>query len=566
SEYEKAKTANPQNAEQMKPTYTFWKFVETNLRQQLLMQKYQTLLGGCMLSNDISIKAQFDAEKQENTILLVSIPYTSINDKDVKVEETDLKAKYNELKDGFRRYQETRDIQYVDYLITPSPADIAALKKDFNGYKSQLEAGETDPTEIVRKSGSLLPYNGLPKLTLMLPTDIAAMVASTEVGATTEPRENKQDNTMNLVKVLSKVQLPDSVEFRAIIVADADAAKVETKADSVAEAVKGGADFATIAKKYGQTGEKTWMTSAQYQNSPAIDKDTKAYLDAVLKGEINAIQKVKMSQATVVLQVTDKKGFKDMYDVAVIKKPIQFSKETSTRDFNKFSEYVAKSQDLESLKKNAKTYGYEVKSLKNVSKADHNVAGVRSTSETLRWIFNDDTKEGDIYTERLECGDNGDHLMVVVLDKIHKEGYADLSDEDVKNYIQTLVLNDKKAEKIMAQCKNYEAAKKISGAKESEVKQITFASPAFIPDLGAQEPAISGAVAATAKGKVCKSPVKGNAGVYMFKVTDKSTLGGKMDKKEISQKLQQKALMCAQQFMQELIQGANVKDKRYIFF
>ncbi|MCQ2254908.1 MAG: SurA N-terminal domain-containing protein [Bacteroidaceae bacterium] len=564
-EYEKAKGSNPQAAEQMKSIYTYWKFVEKNLRTQLLQQKYQALLGGCMLANDISVKAQFDAENEESTVELVAIPYTSINDKDVKVEDSDLKAKYEELKPLFRRYEETRDIQYVDYLITPSSADMNALKKDFEGYKAQLEEGK-DASEVVRKAGSLVPYNGLAKQQRAYPSDIAALIDSTAVGTTTAAKENKAEGTMNLIKVISKVSLPDSVEFRAIQVVDADAAKIEAKADSVINAIKGGADFETIAKKYGQTGTKQWMTSAMYQNSPSIDEDTKTYLNALLKGETNAIQKIKLTQATLVIQVTDKKAMQDMYDVAVVKKAIQFSKETSTAAFNKFSEYVAKSKNLDDLKKNAKSYGYEVKVAKNVAKTDHNVAGIRSTSETLKWIFNKDTKEGDLYTEHLECGDNGDHLMVVVLDKINKEGYADLSEEDVNNYVKGLALNDKKAEKIMAECKNYEAAKKVKGAKTMEVKQITFASPVFIPEIGAQESALSGAVAATTKGQVSKAPVKGHSGVYMFKVTDKKKLGGKMDKKAIAQKIQQQSLMAAQQFMQELVQKADVKDNRYIFF
>lgn len=565
SEYEKAKSSNPQAAEQMKTIYTYWNFVEKNLRQQLLMQKYQSLLGGCMLANDVTIKAQYDAENEESTIELVAIPYSSVDDKTVKVEESDLKAKYDELKPMFRRYEETRDIQYVDYNITPSSADMNALKKEFESYKTQLEAGE-NIAEVVRKAGSLVSYNGLAKQKNAYPSDVAALIDSTAVGATTAVKEFKGDNTMNVVKIVGKVSLPDSVEFRAIQIVDADAAKIAAKADSVVNAIKGGADFETIAKKYGQTGAKQWMTSAMYQNSPTVDEDTKNYINALVKGETNAIQTLKLTQATLVLQVTDKKAVQDMYDVAVVKKAIQFSKETSTAAFNKFSEFVAKSQNLEDLKKNAKTYGYDVQVAKGVSKTDHNVAGVRSTNETLKWIFNDGTKVGDLYTEHLECGDNGDHLMVVVLDKINKEGYADLSEEDVKNYVKTLALNDKKAEAIMAKCKNYDAAKKVAGAKVSEVKQITFASPAFLPEVGAQESAISGAVAATAKGKTCKAPIKGRSGVYMFKVIDKKNVGGKMDKKAIAQKVQQQSLMGAQQFMQELVHNAGIKDNRYIFF
>ena len=57
---------------------------------------------------------------------------------------------------------------------------------------------------------------------------------------------------------------------------------------------------------------------------------------------------------------------------------------------------------------------------------------------------------------------------------------------------------------------------KAKGATVAPVAQVTFAAPVFVAATGASEPALSGAIAATAKGKFSKQPVKGNAGVYVF--------------------------------------------------
>lgn len=566
--YATLRSTNPQAAEQMKAINDYWQFIEKNLRQQLLAQKYQTLLAGCMLSNGISEDAMYKAENEESTIQLASFAYSSIkdDDKSVAVSDADLKAKYEEIKGIFINPSETRRISYVDYQIVPSSSDMTALKKSFDGYKAQLDSANGKYADIVRKAGSLLTYNGLPKLKEAYPADIAALIDSTAVGATAAVKENKADNTMNVIKVINKVSRPDSIEYRMIQLADADAAKLATKADSVSNALKGGADFEVIAKNYGQTGTKNWLTTAQYQNAPSMDEETEKYLNAIIEGAVNEIQTVKLTNGTLVLQVTDKKAVKDMYDVAVIKKAIEFSKETSTNAYNKFSAYVANAQNLEGLKKAAKAQGYEVKTA-DVTKQDHKVAGINSTSDLLKWIFNADTKIGDMYTEHLECGDNGDHLMVAVLDQINEEGYLTLENEQVKDYVKNLALNDKKAEVLMAKaskCNSVEAAK-AQGAKVSEVKQITFASSAFIPELGAQEPAISGAASALAKGQVSKA-IKGNKGVYILKVTDKKNLNAKKDKKALAQKVQQKALMAAQQYMNDLVYNAKVKDNRYIFF
>ena len=95
---------------------------------------------------------------------------------------------------------------------------------------------------------------------------------------------------------------------------------------------------------------------------------------------------------------------------------------------------------------------------------------------------------------------------------------------------------------------------------------MTFAAPVFVSATGASEPALSGAVAATAKGKFSKAPVKGNAGVYVFQVTGKTKRPGKFNAAAEMQKLRQKEMQAAGNFMNELYIKANVVDNRYLFF
>jgi hypothetical protein len=52
--------------------------------------------------------------------------------------ESDLKAKYDEIKARFKQPVESRDIKFVDIEVQASNADRAALNKEFAGYHSQL--------------------------------------------------------------------------------------------------------------------------------------------------------------------------------------------------------------------------------------------------------------------------------------------------------------------------------------------------------------------------------------------------------------------------------------------
>lgn len=563
AEYKQAQTTNPQMAEQYQGIYNFWTFIEKSLRQQVLAQKYQSLLAGCLISNPVSAKMAYTDENQESNIQLASFAYSSINDNKVKISDADLKAKYEELKPRFKQYEETRSIKYVDYQVLPSASDRAALNKTVAGYVQSLKE-TADPVEIVRNSGSLVTYLGIPQTKAAFPTDIAARLDSMAVGSTSAPVENKLDNTINVVKLISKVQLPDSVQFRAIQVGGATPADAAKTADSIFTALKSGAEFEAIAKKYGQTGEKNWITSNQYQNATSMDADTKSYIESLNTLPVNEIKNLKLIQGNLILQITDRKAMTDKYVAAVIKKPIEFSKNTYSAAFNKFSQFVSESQTLEAMQKNASKYGYKVQERMDIRNSEHYVAGIHGTREALKWIFEtDENKVSQLY----ECGDN-DHLLVLVMTKINKKGYRSLDDENVKNYVKQEVLRDKKAEMLMAKVKgvNSISAAKAKGAQVSAVNQVTFAAPVFVQSTGMSEPALSGAVAATAKGKFSSAAVKGNGGVYLFQVLEKKMRPVKFNAKEYEQRQRQKMMQYAGNFMQELYINANVKDNRYLFF
>ena len=563
----KAQKANPSANAQMMDQYTkiynYWSFIEKTLRQQTLAQKYQSLLAHCFLSNPVEAKMAFKEENEESKIQLAAFPYSDIQDDKVKVVESDLKAKYDEMKARFKQPVESRDIKFVDIQVEASQADRAALNKEFAGYHTQLAAA-ADPTEVVRKSASTVAYLGIPVAKDAFPSDIAATLDSMAVGATTAVKANKADNTLNIVKLVNKQQLPDSIQYRVIQVAAASVAEAKTKADSIQGAISGGADFEAIAKKYGQTGEKAWMTTRQYEFAQSMDKDNKAFINALNTQAVNATSQLQLGQGYVILQVCDRKAMIEKYTAAVIKKNVDFSQDTYRTAYNKFSSFVSANQTADEIVKNAAKSGYKVQDLKDITTATHHVANIHSTREALKWIF--EAKEGSV-SPMYECGNN-DHLLVVVLDKINRIGFRGLDDPQVKEMVKAEVIKDKKAEMIEAKLNGVKniAAAKSKGAKVSEVNQITFAAPVFVASAGASEPALSGAVSATKKGAFSAHPVKGNAGVYLFLVTNKSNRPVKFNEKAQEQKCRQKSMQYAGNFMNELYLNANVVDNRYLFF
>ena len=558
----KKSAGNPQLSESYQTIYKYWQFIEKQLRQQTLTQKYQALMAGCLLSNPVSAKMAFEAQNQETDIQLASFAYSSINDNDVKVDEKDIKAKYEEEKEMFKQQVETRDIKYVDFQVLASAADRKALQQTMEEASAKLQSG-ANPAEVVRKAQSQFPYTGIAATKRAYPSDIAAKLDSMSVGQTTAPFETKFDNTLNVVKLISKSQMPDSIEYRQIQVGGATVEAARQTADSVYNALKAGADFEALAQKYGQTGQKQWLTSAMYENSNMMDEESKNYLNAINGLSVNDVKNLEFTQGNIVIQVTARKAMVDKYDVAVIKHTIDFSKGTYSEAYDKFSQFVSENKTIADMEKNAAKFGYTVSPRQDLANSEHNVAGLRATREAMKWIF--DAKEGQV-SPLYECGNN-DHLLVVALTKIHPVGYRAL--ESVQDMVKAEVVRDKKFEQLKEKLAGVAdiAAAQAKGARVDSVNQITFGAPVFVQATGASEPALAGAVASAKQGDFSKALVKGNGGAYLFKVLKKSEReGAKFDDKAVEQQLQMQALQSARIFIQELYQKANVVDNRYLFF
>ncbi len=425
SEYKKAQTSNPQQAEQFRVIYNYWTFIEKTLRQQTLAQKYQNLLASSFLSNPVEAKQAFEEENNESDIQLAAFTYASVADKDVKITDADLKAKYEEVKERFKQYEETRDIKYVAVKVTASAADRVALDKQLQGYAAQLATAE-DPSEIVRKANSTVPYLGVPVLKSAFPYDIAQQIDSLSVGTTTAIKTNPQDNTYNVIRLISKQELPDSIQFRAIQIGGASIDEARNRADSVMKALNSdAAQWDALAKKYGQTGESQWMTTQQYQGATSMNTEDKTFINALNSMASGELRNLETASGNIIIKVTDRKNPQTKYVAAVLKTKIVFSDETQNKEYNKFSQYVSENQTLEGLEKSAKKNNYTVLSLQDIRSAQHNIANISGTHEALKWAF--EAEEGQV-SPLYECGDN-DSLRVLFVTKIHETGYRPFDDE-----------------------------------------------------------------------------------------------------------------------------------------
>lgn len=556
-----------QYAEQYQQLRRIWEFSEKQLRREILQQKYATLLQSTFISNPIAAKQSFDEQTQKADVEIVAVPYSTVPDKDVKVSDAELQDMYAKNKEMFRLTAPFAILKVLDVEVKASEADKAALMKEVQNWQQQLQDG-VDPTTVVGGSKTNFAYSTLPmsKKAFQSIPDVAAGLDSMAVGAVKPAYYNAQDNTITTYKLINKVQAADSVLYRSIVAVAETPEKSAARADSIMKAIEGGKSFTAMAKELNQPTDSVWSYSAQYEQRglPADEASVIAQLNTMEPG----VKVLSTSQGSIVFQVLERRNIEAKYNVAVVKCPLNFSKATYNTALNKLNKFRASNTTFAAFEKNAAKAGYTLSDspLMADNLALHTNPGGSAAKDAMKWVF-DDAKAGDV-SKIYECGRENNHLLVLGVKSITTDEYMPLDNDDVKKVITSMVQQQKKAEKLMAQLKGVKdinAAKAQKGAVAEELKEQTFYSTTMLQAIGVPEPKLAGAIARTQQGKF-SGAVQGAAAIYFVQVQSKTAGTEKYDEKIA---LEQASSALAQNVMRTIIpalaKDAKVRDQRYKF-
>lgn len=494
---------NDDMRQQIEQAKAYWKFWENNVKLSILQEKYNALMAKTVTANSLDAKSEYAAAKRIVDVNYVVQPYFTVPDADVKVSQSEIKDRYNKMKEQFKM-EANRSIKYVVFQVKASPEDYKKAQTEMNTLSAEFTT-TADVAGFVNKN-SEVRYDGKPYSEATVPANLKAFAFGSPAGSVYGPVFENEAYTMARVVETGIVEA-DSVKLRHIFLAKSD----ESKTDSLIAAISSGANFAELAAKYSavkQTaangGEIGWIVDG----IQGLDKEiiTKSFASA-----INGVFTSKNEQGTQIFQVTEKTAPKRKVKLAVFQINVSPSNVTVSKIYNDAKQFAAELSGDEFDKK-AKEKNVIVRTANDLLSSTEKVADLAQSRQVVRWAF--ENKKGEV-SDVYDCDNN---FVVATVTEVNEKGYRSI--EKVTDQLKALVMQDKKAEKLIeklkAQLTKTPSLESLATALGTDVKSapaVSFSAYQF--GVAGFEPAVVGKASILPVNKI-SSPVKGNAGVYVL--------------------------------------------------
>lgn len=506
--------------EQVAQMRVMWNDCQKQVVENYLMAKLSMLVNSGLQANDLDLKQMEEDQATMANITYVKKGFETLADDKYSVSDEEIKAEWEKRKKMFALDEETRAIHFIAVPVVPSPADIKAADAIADKAYAALQKGTG--IDSVRVLGSVKVVESQFMPLSQFPANLISFASSSEIGSV--KRDSLASGQYAMYKITDRTTSLDSVLVDQFVVEGAKSTQ-----DSVLNMLNAGTPVADITKKFKKSNSQadTWIQIANAEDS------VKSKVANAGEGYFVLFSSDKGAQF---MKVREKKAPKAFFKLATVTYEAFASAKTGDDLTKKLQGFLNKNKTTEALYKNAPAAGYQAipmdinGSTPQIGMSQYG-QGMKDSRKAIKWAMeNDKGAISPIFTE------NHDYLLVVAVDEVYDGEYVPCTDEGVKEYLTTVVRNNKKGEDLM---KKYNGkAKDLNGyAQQMQCKvdtaQVSFGNDMMMPVFG-NEPGFVGRVAAAKKGQMV-GLWKGQNGVYAFQVNSVEKSARKMEKKELNE-------------------------------
>jgi len=540
--------------DQIEKAKSYWKFWENTVKNNILQEKYTALVSKSVTANGIDAKMSFQDRKVSVDVAYIVKPYYTVSDSAVKVSNSEIKERYNKQKEQFKQ-EANCSLNYVAFDIKPMKEDYKEAEVWMNKLVNEFKT-TTDVSGLVNSNSDVM-YDGRNYSVKTVPANLKDFAFGGKTGDVFGPIFVNDTYTMARI-MESGIMKSDSVKLRHIFLVQKD----ESKTDSLVAAIRAGANFGELAKKYSavkQTaangGEIGWLQ----EGATGVDKEltTTAFVKSV-----NEVFTIKNAQGTQIMQVMDKTAARSKVKLAILERKVVSSSKTYSKIYNDAKQFAAE-MTSDKFEKVAKEKGYLVRPANEILKTVDKIADIPQSRKIVQWAFKSDKNDvSDVF-------DCGTQFVVAMTTEVNKKGYRSV--EKVSDQLKAELVKDKKAELMiksltaqLTKTPTLGALAATFGDSVRTAKAVNFAS--YQLGNAGMEPAVIGKATVIALNKV-SAPIKGNAGVYVISTSNKLENPQPMNAKmEIIQLNGRMSYSLPYMIIQDMKDKSEIVDNRINFF
>ncbi len=539
-----------------------WYAFESNLKPARMRIKYENLLNRSTYVTQAEAKKLYEEQVSSADLKYLYVPFSAVNDSLVEVSESELKRYLNSHKDNYK-VEASKSIKFVSFNVVPSEEDTAFFLADIEDVMDEfVEVNDDSIFAKINSDGPNTLGTFAPKI---IPLKLQERIDDLDKGKVYGPFLDR--NSFKIYKVIDVIEdtIYSARASHILIKWTEDTPEEKSKARSEAvrilREIRGGADFADMARQYGTDGTANaggdlgWFLSGDM---------VKPFSDAVFSSTRTGLlpNVVETDFGYHIIDVTHLKTNKQ-FKIATIERTIISTDETRNKVFRKADYFAGTNTNIREFDSSAETDSIQVVEASNIGTEQTDIAGIGGARQIVRWLFTEANKNqvSDIF----EIDDQ--YVVVVMTDEI-EEGTSEI--EDVKYQVERSVINEKKAEYIMSKLGDLTGSvDEIAvafGEGANVYNHIGLTRNAnSIPSVGAAPEAI-GKIFTLAAGQTT-GPVKTRSGVMIATIETITQAPEIADYSAYKNQLLSSIEGRTSYYISESVkEGANIKDERYKFY